>query len=54
MTLIAEVIPKLQPRKNMVTSMSKKSHFKGSFKKQHRKCAQTLLKCEGELLFNIY
>ena len=54
MTLIAEVIPKLQPRKNMVTSMSKKSHFKGSFKKQHRKCAQTSLKCQGKLLYHIY
>ena len=28
MTLIAKVFPKLQTPKNMVTSMSKKSHFK--------------------------
>ena len=44
MTLIAEVIPKLQTPKNMVTSMSKKSRFKGSFGRQHGKRAQTLLK----------
>ena len=34
--------------------MPKKSRFKGSFKKQHGKCAQTLLKCEGQLLCHIY
>ena len=39
MTLIAEVFPKLQNRKNKVRSMSRKSHFKGSFRKQHGKCA---------------
>ena len=37
MTLIAEVFPKLRTPKNMVTSMSKKSRFKGSFGKQHGK-----------------
>ena len=54
MTLIAEVFPKLRSPKNKVRSMSIKSRFKGSFKKQHRKCAQTLLKCEGQHLYNIY
>ena len=54
MTLIAEVFPKLRSPKNKVRSMSIKSRFKGSFKKQHRKCAQTLLKCQGQHLYNIY
>ena len=44
MTLIAEVFPKLPTPKNIVTSVSKKFRFKGSFGKQHGKCAQTLLK----------
>ena len=54
MTLIAEVFPKLLSLKNKVRSISIKSRFKGSFKKQHGKCAQTLLKCEGQLLYHIY
>ena len=54
MTLIAEVFPKLRTQENLVTSMPKKSRFKGSFKKQHGKCAQTLLKCQGQLLYHIY
>ena len=54
MTLIPVVFPKLQTPKNMVTSMSKKSRLKGSFGKQHGKCAQTLLKCEGQLLYHTY
>ena len=53
-TLIAEVFPKLQTPKHMVTSMSKKSRCKGSFEKQHGKCAQTLLKYQGLLLYHIY
>ena len=54
LTLIADVFPKLRTQKNLVRSMPKKSRFKGSFKKQHGKCAQTLLKCEGQLLCHIY
>ena len=54
MTLIADVFPKLRTQKNLVRSMPKKSRFKGSFKKQHHKCAQTLLKCQGQLLYHIY
>ena len=54
MTLIAEVFPKLRTPKNMVTSMSKKSRFKGSFGKQHGKGAQTLLKFAWEYLYHIY
>ena len=54
MTLIAEVFPKLQTPKNMVTSMSKKSRFKGSFGKHHGKPAQTLLKFPWQHLCHIY
>ena len=54
MTLIAQVFPKLQSLKNMVTSMSKKSRFKGSFEKQHGKRAQTLLKGAWQYLYHIY
>ena len=54
MTLIADVFPKLRTQKNRVMSMPKKSRFKGSFVKQHGKCAQTLLKCQGQLLWHIY
>ena len=52
MTLIADVFPKLRTQKNLVRSMPKKYGF--SFKKQHGKCAQTLLKCQGQLLYHIY
>ena len=52
MTLIAQVFPKLRTQKNLVRSMPKKYGF--SFKKQHGKCAQTLLKCQGQLLYHIY
>ena len=54
MTLIAEVFPKLRTPKNKVGSMSIKSHYKGSFKKQHGKCAQTLLKFAWQNLYHIY
>ena len=54
MTLIADVFPKLRTQKNLVRWMPKKSRFKGSFKKQHGKCTQTLLKCQGQLLYHIY
>ena len=54
MTLIAEVFPQLRTPKKMVTSMSKKSCFKGSFEKQYGKGAQTLLKGQRQLLDDIY
>ena len=53
-TLIADIFPKLRTQKKLVRSMPKKSCFKGSFKKQRGKCAQTLLKCQGQLLYHIY
>ena len=54
MTLIADVFPKLRTQKNLVRSMPKKSLFKGSFKKQHGKCSQKLLKCQGQPIYHIY
>ena len=54
MTLIADVFPKLRSPRNLVSSMTKKSVFKGSFEKQHGKCAETLLKCQGQLLYYIH
>ena len=54
MNLIADVFPKLRTQKNLVRSMPKKSRFKGSFKKQHGKCAQTLLKFAWQNLYHIY
>ena len=53
MTLIADVFLKLRTPKNMVRSMPKKSRFRGSYKKQHGKRAQTLFKFEGHL-FTIF
>ena len=54
MTLIADVFQKLRTSKNMVRSMRKKSHFRGSVEKQHGKCSQILFKFEGHLLYHIY
>ena len=54
MTLIGDVFSKLRTQKNLVRSTPKKSRFKGSFEKEHGKCAQTLLKCQGLLLYGIY
>ena len=34
--------------------MSKNSRLKGSFGKQHGKCAQTFLKCQGHILYHIH
>ena len=54
MSFISEVFPKLRTPKNMVTSTSKKSCFKGSFTKRHGKRAQTLLKFAWQKLYHIY
>ena len=54
MTLIANLFRKWRTLKNLVRSMSKKSFFQGSFIKQHSKCAQTFLKCQGQLFYHIY
>ena len=54
MTLIAEVFAKLGSQKNKVRAMSITSRFKGSFKEQHGKCAQTLFKFAWQNLYHIY
>ena len=54
MIVIADLYPELRTQKNLVRSMSKKSRFKGSFKKQHGKCAHTLLKLPSQHLYDIY
>ena len=54
MTPIAEVFRKLRTSKNMLTSITKKSPFKGSFGKQHGKRPQTLLKFAGQHLYQLY
>ena len=54
MSLIAEVFPKLQTAKNMVTSVSKKSRFNGSFGNKHGKRAKTLVKFSWHYLYQIY
>ena len=53
MALIAEVFPKLRTPQNMVRAISKRSQFKGSFKKQNGKRAKILLKCEWQQLYHI-
>ena len=54
MALIADVFPKLGTQKNLGRSMPKKSCFKWSFRKQHGKRPQTLLKCQVQILYHIY
>ena len=52
--LIADVFPMLQTPKNVGKQMSKKSRFRGLFKKQHGKVDQTMLKSERHLPCHIY
>ena len=54
MKLIADVFSKLRIQKDLVRSMPKKSRFKGSFRKQHGKRAQTLLKFAWQHIYHIY
>ena len=54
MILIASVFPKLLTPKNVIRSMSKKSHLRRSFEKQYNKGAQTLSKFERQHLYHIY
>ena len=54
MTVTPDVFPKLRTLKNVVKSMPKKSRFKGSFKKRHGKCAQTLFQYASQNLIQIY
>ena len=54
MTLIAEFFPKLRTPKNVARDMSKKSHFKGPFDRQHGKRIQTLLRSGQQHRYHIY
>ena len=54
LTVIADVFPTLWTPKNMVTSVSKNSRFKGSFGKQHGKCTKILLKFAWRQIYHIY
>ena len=54
MTLITDVFRKLRTPKNMVRSIPKKSRFRESVEKQHGKCAQILLKFEGQPIYHNY
>ena len=54
MSLVADVFLKVRSAKNLVTSMSKKSRFKGTFGKQHDSWPQTLLKFASRHLYHIF
>ena len=53
MTFIADLFPKLSTPKNVARYLSKKSHFKGPFDRQHGKRVQTLLRSEPQHRYHI-
>ena len=53
MTLIADLFPKLRTPKQVLRYMSKKSHFKGPFDRQHGKQVQRLLRSEPQHRYHI-
>ena len=53
MTLIADLFPKLRTLKNVVRYMSKNSHFKVPFDREHGKRVQTLLRSEPQHRYHI-
>ena len=53
MTFIADLFAKLRTPKNVVRYLSKKSHFKGLFDRQHGKRIQTLLRSEPQHRYHI-
>ena len=53
MILLADSFPKLLTPKNVVTYMSKKSRFKGTFGRQHGKRVQTLFRAEPKHRYHI-
>ena len=53
MTLIADLFANLRTPKDVVRYLSKKSHFKGTFDKQHGKRVQTLLRSESKYRYHI-
>ena len=50
---MADLFPKLRTPKNVVRYLSKKSHSKGPFDKQHGKRVQTLLRSEPQHRYHI-
>ena len=54
MTLMGDVFLKLQTPKNILRSMPEKSCFRASVEKERGKCAQTLFKFEGYLVYHFY
>ena len=53
-TLIAYLLFRLRPAKNVVTYMCKKSSFRLPFEKEHGKLVSALLKSQGQHLYHIY
>ena len=53
MTLIAYLLLRLRPAKNVVTYMWKKSRFRLPFQKEHGKRVSTLFKFERQHLFHL-
>ena len=53
MTLIADLFPKLRTPNIVLRYMSKKSHFKGPFDRQHGKRVHTLLRSEPQHRYHI-
>ena len=54
MTLIADLFRKLRTPQIVARYMSKKSHFKGPFDRQHSKWVQTLLRSGQQHCYHIY
>ena len=53
MTFIADLFAKLRTPKEVVRYLSKKSRFKGTFHRQHRKRVQTLLQSGPQIRSHI-
>ena len=53
MPFIADFFPKLRTPKNVLRYISKKSHFKGPFDRQHGKRVQALLQSEPQHRYHI-
>ena len=54
MTLIAYLFLRVRPAKNVVRYMCKKSRFRLTVQKEHRKRVSTLFKSDGQILYHIY
>ena len=53
MAFIADLFAKLRTPKNVVRNLSKKSHSKGPFERQHGKRVQTLLRSGSQHRYHI-